>query len=321
MMRPAAARRLDVLVADDDPDACDALRRAVTALGHDCRVAASGFTALDAHRSRPADVIVSDWHMPELDGMGLCRRVRELDRGTYTYLLFTSASANKRDFVEAVRAGADDYLPKPIDMDDLEARLIAASRVVGAYRELAACNVDLRRDGVMLFRSARIDPLTGVANRLSLEEDLDTLQARVSRYGGRAAIAMCDLDSFKRYNDHYGHLAGDDALRRIAQAIRTNVRRADQVYRYGGEEFLVVLHEQGRNEAAAAMRRVCAAVESLAIAHAAEARRPVLTVSVGLASVLPEGHHAVREAIARADQALYRAKAEGGNTLAIDSLG
>jgi len=137
----------------------------------------------------------------------------------------------------------------------------------------------------------------------------------VSRYGVRATVAMCDLDGFKRYNDRYGHLAGDGALQRVAQAIRGSLRRADQVYRFGGEEFLVVLREQDRSSAAAAMERARSAVEGLGISHAPGARLPILTVSVGMASVEPRVEHSVRDAIARADEALYTAKADGGNAV------
>jgi len=168
-------------------------------------------------------------------------------------------------------------------------------------------------DSQDLFRAARVDPLTQLANRLQLEEDLDALQAEVSRHGHGATIAMCDLDGFKRYSDRYGHSAGDQALQRVAHAIHGSIRRADQVYRYGEEEFLVVLPEQSLAHAASAMERVRAAVEGLAILHAPGTRLPFLTISVGMASVEPSGPGSVREAIARADKALDTVRAGCGN--------
>jgi two-component system chemotaxis response regulator CheY len=318
LYKDTATRPLDVLVVDDEDSGRAALGAAVITLGHRCRLASSGVEALRLQEARPADVIVSDWRMPDMDGMELCRRVRALDGRSYTYLLFTSGHASKRDFVDAVRAGADDCLLKPIDIEDLEARLIAATRVVGAYRALAELNVGLLHDSQTLFRTARTDPLTGVGNRLRLEEDLDTLQAEVSRYERRVAVAMCDLDAFKRYNDCFGHPAGDDALRRIAHAIRSSLRRADHVYRYGGEEFLAVLPEQASDDAAAAMNRARLAVERLGIRHAPFARHPIVTVSIGLAAIPFAGDRSLRAAVARADQALYRAKEGGGNSLALE---
>ncbi len=311
----AVVAPLDVLVVDDDRFSRDALCAAIDSLGHRCRSVASGAEALTAHAHKRADVIVSDWSMPGMDGMELCRQVRALHGGNYTYLLFTSAHAEKRDFVAAVRAGADGYLPKPIDLDDLEAHLITAARVVGAYRQLAHRNVELRHDSQVYFRAARVDPLTHIPNRLRLEEDLAALQAHVGRYGRRATLAMCDLDGFKLYNDRFGHLAGDEALRRIARAIRNSLRRADHVYRYGGEEFLVVLPEQTPSEAVPALERIRSAVEGLSIRHAPDARHPVLTVSIGFAAIAPTGDESVHDAVARADAALYESKTAGGNVI------
>ena len=148
---------LDVLVVDDDDSARVALCAAVASLGHHARSASSGSAALAAHERKPAEVIVSDWSLPGMDGMDLCRRVRALDNGACTYLLFTSGHATKRDFVQAVRAGADDCLTKPVDLDDLEARLIAAARVVGAYRSLAERSIGLSRANEAAFRAARVD--------------------------------------------------------------------------------------------------------------------------------------------------------------------
>ena len=317
---PASKAPLEVLVVDADPSVRRGLRAAVTAMGHRPRVAASAEEALATHRDRHADVIVSDRRLADRDGLELCRRVRDSDAGTYTVLLLTGATADKHELLAAVRAGADDLLRKPLDTDELEARLIAASRGLQAFRAIAAHNVDLRRDSQVLFRTARVDPLTHVANRLRLDEDLDTLEGQVARYGRRASIAMCDLDSFKLYNDRYGHLAGDEALRRIARTIRANVRRGDHVYRYGGEEFLVILQEQGPDEAAAAMERVRTAVEELGIAHAPGAKHATLTVSVGVASIGGQtSGSSVLDAVDGADRALYRVKASGGNGLAIES--
>ncbi len=314
------SKPLDVLVVDDDGSSRAAVCAAVRSLGHRCRSACTGAEALHLHQARRADVIVSDWSMPGMDGMELCRRVRALDHGTYTYLLFTSGHANKRDFVQAVRAGADDCLPKPIDIDDLEARLLAARRVVDAYRALARLNAGLRHDSRALFRAARIDPLTGVSNRRRLDEDLEVLQAHASRYHRGVSVAMCDLDGFKRYNDCFGHPAGDHALRRIARAIRKSVRRVDHVYRYGGEEFLVVLPEQPRDDAAVAMERVRGAVAGLGILHAPDARHPVVTISIGIAHLGPEEERTARDVVDSADRALFRAKAAGGDQVATEPL-
>ncbi len=309
-----ASAALDVLVAEDDPASRRALCCAVTSLGHRCRTVASGEQAIEAQRGLPADVIISDWSMPGMDGMELFRRIRAMQDGGYTYLLFTSGHARAPDLVEALRAGADDALAKPIDLDELEARLIVAGRVVRACRRLTERNLTLRRDSQASFLAARVDPLTQIGNRLGLEEDLAEVQRSLEAGAEAVTLAMCDVDGFKRYNDRFGHLAGDHALQRVAHGLRASLRKGDRVYRYGGEEFVVILPGEAPRDALAAMDRARAAVEGLAIEHAPGARNPMLTVSVGLARA-DLGVRSVQAALADADHAMYRAKAAGGNTV------
>lgn len=295
-----------------------ALGAVVRKLGHSLRFASGGDEGLRTHEGHPFDVIICPWHARGIDGLELCRRVRALDRGKYTCLLLTVPSSAKGRAVDAARAGADYCLNDPLDREELESRLVTAARLAREHDALADQNACLRHESQVLLRAARIDALTGVSNRFRMDEDLEELRARASRYGRQASIAMCDVDAFKKFNDFDGHLAGDDALRRIAQAARASLRRADHVYRYGGDEFVVILPEQGRVQAMAAMERVRAAVEALGIAHAPDARRPVVTVSVGLASLRHESRLSAQEIVAQADGALYRAKAAGGNALVFD---
>ena len=318
LAHPHGLSALDVIVVDGREGQRRALCAAVGAAGPRVRSTSSGFECLRMHQQRPAGVIVCGGGTAPLEALDLCRRLRSTDMGTYTYVLVTRARTSKRDLVEAVRAGADDCLTEPVDADELEARLIAAARVVGACRKLSERNIDLRHDSQVASRAARTDALTGLWNRLRLDEDLDVLQADVSRYGRHLSFAMCDLDQFKRYNDHYGHPAGDDVLRQIGRAIAANLRRADRVYRYGGEEFLVSLPEQKGGDAAAAMERVRCVIETLGIRHAPDAHHSVVTVSVGLAPVALATDRSVTLAVARADRALYVAKARGGNSVATD---
>jgi diguanylate cyclase (GGDEF)-like protein len=301
---------LNVLVVDDDESARNAMRSAVQALGHRCRVASSGRDALRMHAVEPADVVICDWRMEGMDGIELCRRIRALEGSRYTYLLFVSADATKKDFVAAAVAGADECMNKCFDLDDLQMRLVAAGRIVRQYDALSQNNVELRRDSQSLFRAARIDALTGVGNRLRFEEDVDALQGQVSRYGRCVSIAMCDVDGFKRYNDACGHVAGDEMLRRVAQTIRDTLRRVDQVYRYGGDEFVVALPEQLASRATAAMDRVRKAIEHVT--------RGEVTLSIGLATIASDYDSSVRGAIARADRAVYGAKAAGGNAVVVE---
>jgi two-component system chemotaxis response regulator CheY len=299
-----------ILVVDDDDLAREGLCEALARRGHHCRAAADGTEAWELHRAERADVILSDWRMPRLDGVELCKRVRATDAGgAYTYFVLMSAFGDKEHFLRGMAAGADDYLHKPVDLDELEARLASAERVLTLYACLAEKNRTLRKDSQRLFVQARIDALTGVANRLRMTEDLGAIFSRGARYGERYSAALCDIDWFKAYNDAFGHVAGDQVLKRVADAIRVELRRGDSVYRYGGEEFLVVLPEQTSLEAYGAMERVRRHVERIAI-PTTEGR--FVTISIGIAELLPEDV-SVEAWLERTDRALYVAKGMGRN--------
>jgi two-component system chemotaxis response regulator CheY len=311
---PHATMPLRVLVVDDDDEARGALVAAVRHLGHTCEGARDGLEAWHMHRREHADVILADWQMPRMDGLELCRRTRVAEsEGAYTYFLFMTAFTDKEHFVRGLEAGADDYQTKPVDVDELRARLASARRVVFLYRKLAAQNAMLRRDSEASFWKARIDPLTQVANRLSMEEDLKVLWGRVGRYGHRYSIAICDIDRFKAVNDRFGHPAGDEVLRQVAQAIQDHLREGDGLYRYGGEEFLAVLPEQSLTEAAHAMDRVRVAVAHLGLPAARDGQ--VVTISCGVAEVDRDVDRSVEDWLRRADESLYRAKAGGRNRI------
>lgn len=315
--RPSLRPQLKVLVVDDEDSARLALEVAVRQLGYDCRSARDGMEAWELHQHEHADVILSDWQMPRMDGIELCRRTRISEgTGPYTYFIFMTNFADKEHFIRGMEAGADDYHTKPVDLDELRARLASAERVVSLYRKLAEQNAALRRDSQTAFRVARLDSLTHVANRLSMDEDLKVLWSRTTRYGHRYSIAICDIDRFKAYNDRFGHLAGDDVLRHVAQTIRRQLRQGDGLYRYGGEEFVAILPEQSLPEAEKAMNRVRVAVEQLAIL-AAEGGT-VVTISIGVAELHRELDQSPEEWLRRADAALYRAKTHGRDRVETD---
>ncbi len=269
------------------------------------------------HEAEPVDVILADWRMPRMDGLELCRRTRAADDDErYTYFVFMTSFADREHFIHGLEAGADDYQTKPIDLDELRARLVSAGRVVELRRRLAARNAELRSASERSFHEARLDALTQIANRFCLEEDLKVLWARSRRYGHHYSLAICDVDRFKSYNDHFGHLAGDDVLRRVAQALKGELREGDGIYRYGGEEFVVLLPEQPLADAERAIERLRAAVHALALPAAK--RGAVVTISFGVAELDPSLDDSFEDTLRRADAALYRAKAGGRNRVATD---
>jgi diguanylate cyclase (GGDEF)-like protein len=299
-----------ILVVDDEPLSRHVLQAAVEQLGHEWTTAENGQAAWQCFNQDRPDVLITDLLMPEVDGLELCRRVRADTRAGYTYIILVTVLGERHDVVRGMDAGADDYLIKPVQLFDLQARLIAAQRVTDLHAEL-----DRRR--AELAHLARHDPLTGLGNRRSLQEDLEVLHARSQRYGRRFAVTMCDLDRFKAYNDTHGHQAGDQALRTVAATIAQELRGGDSVYRYGGEEFLLILPEQTPDTALVAVERVRSAVQRLAIPQPAAGPGDMLTLSAGIAAFDPDEAPTAGELLKRADAALYRAKAAGRNQIAL----
>ncbi len=309
-----AGEELTILVADDEGSARQGLSLALRDLGHRVILACDGVEALETYDRVPIDVILADWSMPRMSGIELCREIRA--RSRYVYFIFTTAFSDKSHLLEGMTAGADDYVAKPIDLDELQARLLAARRVIGLQRALSTRNRQLRHDSKRFFTAARVDALTGVRNRLALNEELATLCANVHRYvGQRYCGALCDVDQFKHYNDTFGHIEGDEVLKRIATVMGQQLRKGDELYRFGGEEFFVVLPQQTNATAKLAMDRVRRALEETAIKHAVGTEWPVVTISAGV-SELTEGDTA-DEWLRRTDAALYRAKRGGRNRVEI----
>lgn len=302
---------MHVLVADDDPGSLLVVQAVIEGLGHSCSVAPDGEAAWRLIQSSRPDVLITDWLMPGIDGVELCRRVRAGGQESYTYVIVTTASGDRGDVLRGMEAGADDYLIKPVEPFDLESRLIAARRMTELHRELDRSRAQLERLNKELGRLACTDPLTQLRNRLSLWDDLDGLHARSVRYGYSYALAICDVDFFKEYNDRFGHQAGDEALQVVATVLAASVRRADTVYRYGGEEFLVVLPEQDAGSAVVALERVRRALRQKALPGPTGGPASVLTISAGITVFHPGRATSPAELLKEADVALYRAKETG----------
>ena len=293
------------------------LRRSIEQLGHEVLVATDGTDAWELYRRTEVDVIVSDWLMPGMDGLDLCQRVRESQRETYTYFMLLTSLEGKQHFMQGMQAGADDYLTKPLDREELQVRLQVAARVTALHHQLAEKTRELERANHALAESARRDPLTGLGNRLQLREDLYRLQRWLDRYGRGFGVALCDVDRFKRYNDCYGHVAGDEVLQAISTSVADTIRSGDMAYRYGGEELLIIMPEQSAETSIVAMERVREAVEDLAIEHVANRPYGVVTISIGLVAI-GQGEQLPWDVVLnQADSALYRAKAEGRNRVAL----
>jgi two-component system, cell cycle response regulator len=300
-----------ILIAEDDTASRLILEAALAGLGHEVIAATDGEQAWQLFQSEKVEAIISDREMPRLNGIDLCRRIRGSEGGKYIYFIFLTSISERGGVGEAIRIGADDYLLKPLNRHELEARLMVASRITKLYKELANQQVELERLNSQLFRQARIDGLTQVGNRLKMREDLNILLARVTEQGESFCALMCDVDHFKFYNDEYGHLQGDEVLRKVASTLVQGCRPSDEIYRYGGEEFLLVMSEESVETACAVAERHRARIEQLAIPNIASPGT-IVTISAGVAAITAT-RPSIKEWLEDADRALYRAKQSGRN--------
>jgi two-component system chemotaxis response regulator CheY len=308
-----AEASVDVLVVEDEEAQREAVVAAVRALGYPVRSAPDARAALQEHECRPAAIVLTDWSMPGVTGLDLCVALKRLPSPPHVVLM--SGYRERERLLHALRAGADEFIAKPIDLEELEVRLLASTRMVNATRALERQKREVEWESARRFEIARTDPLTAIPNRRRMDEDLSRARDEATRYGRRYCLALCDIDHFKRYNDQHGHLNGDTALQRVAVLLRDGVRASDTVYRYGGEEFVVLFPEQSAKDVAEALDRVRAALQSMAIDNRGPgAPDAVLTISAGVAEIAGSG---VVEWLARADAALYRAKAAGRNRVIV----
>ncbi len=304
---------MNVVVVDDDPLVRLVLAKAVTGLGHVSLTADTGEDALHLVERKPVDVVISDWMMPGMTGLELCQHIRARDAVEYVYFLLVTALDDSEHALAGIAAGVDDCLVKPVRPFDLKLRLMVAERVTDLHRRLAERQRGLERSNVNLAATARQDALTGLGNRLRMNEDLEIFRSRRDRYHERFGVALFDIDHFKSLNDAAGHQAGDKALQQVANVIRRQLRLADQAYRYGGEELLVVL-PAGVRRVAAAADRIRKAVEQEAIPHPGRpGPEAVVTLSVGVAAA--EGD--IERFLMAADAALYQAKSQGRNRMVV----
>ena len=292
-----------ILIVEDTRMTRRMLERYLQALGYEVLQASSGEQALQLHRQHRVPFVITDWEMPGMSGLELVRRIRESQDGTYTYVVFLTAREGKADLVTGIGAGADDYLRKPFDKDELAVRVRAGQRIVELQERLE--------------RVAETDALTGLWNRRGLERWFADPQGGPQLAEEAFAFVIGDIDHFKRVNDERGHAAGDEVLRLIADSLAAGFPPGARVVRVGGEEFLAVFPAASATLAMAATEAVRATVEArpLEVGHGEPLR---LTCSFGVFVATPgSGIPDLQDAQFQADRALYRSKAEGRNRVTL----
>lgn len=226
---------MKTLIADDDPGTRLILEESLVEWGYEVISVSDGNAAWDIlENEHPPILLILDWMMPGMDGIDICRKVREAANEPYIYILLLTSKTKNEDLVEGMDAGADDYIVKPFDKNELRVRLRAGRRIIELNQEL----LDSRNT---YQKQSTHDSLTGILNRGAITDFLKLEIERSNREGKDFSIVLLDIDHFKKINDTYGHLAGDQVLRETVKRVSLTTRPYDAVGRYGGEEFLIVL--------------------------------------------------------------------------------
>jgi two-component system, cell cycle response regulator len=292
-----------ILIAEDDPVSRRALETFLRKWGYQVTVACDGVQAWDALQQEGAPkMALLDWMMPGMDGVQVCEEVRKRAPEPYVYILLLTAKDRKEDVIKGIEAGADDYLTKPFDMHELKARLRTGARIITLQDELIRAREALRIQATQ-------DALTGLWNHAAILDILRRELDRSRREGSPVGVIMADLDHFKSINDYYGHLAGDEILRQVAQRMRSAVRAYDSIGRYGGEEFLVVVPGSDAPSTLQQAERLRAAVREAVLVDGGVAVSA--TVSLGVSCASDPDEMDWDSLLRAADAALYQAKNAG----------
>jgi two-component system cell cycle response regulator len=292
---------MNILVADDDAVTRTMLRGMLENLGHEVVEAEDGNAAWAAiHQEDAAPLIILDWVMPAPTGIDICKSLRGSNRRPYQYVIMLTGRDAVEDVVEGLDSGADDYLRKPFDARELRSRIRAGERMLALQDELRS--------------RARTDELTGLLNRRGILERLEREVSLVHR-AGAVAVLMLDIDRFKTVNDTHGHAVGDQVLMEVAARMKAQLRAYDDIGRYGGEEFAIVLPNCAGADAEKVAERVRRAVCESPVVTSAGAVN--VSVSVGVASASTSCRLSPQDVISLADAGLYKAKGAGRNRVVV----
>ncbi len=301
---------MKILLADDDPVSCRLTAAALRRAGHEVVAVQDGKQAWEALTKGKHDIAVLDWMMPEMDGVTLCRRFRRQVAADPLYIVLLTAKAEQEDIVKGLNAGADDYLVKPFDPEELQARVRAAARIIQLERQLLEANA-------RLAALASTDDLTKLMNRRAILNRLVEEAAKSLQTHQPLSIIMMDVDGFKQINDHHGHGVGDTILKEFCHRVTASLRSDDSLGRIGGDEFLVLLPGAGEQEAVAVGERMRAKIASEPFYSEAGICLPI-TASLGFTEVDPTAR--VETILSLADRAMYEAKRGGNEGRAASSL-
>ncbi|WP_437185326.1 GGDEF domain-containing response regulator [Planctomicrobium sp. SH668] len=287
---------MNILIADDDPICLKRLEHFFRSGEHQLFCATNGQEAWDIIESENLQIAILDWEMPLMSGVEICKTFRDKNGMDFLYIILLTSRNSRNDIAKGIDSGADDFLSKPVDFQELTVRLRAAKRII-QFQE-------------MICKNAMIDALTGVLNRRAIFDQIAKEHDRTLRSGGSYSFVLCDIDHFKKINDVYGHPSGDHVLQVVAKRMSEDLRGSDCIGRYGGEEFLIILPECKEDEAAQIAERLRIRVSEAKIDLGGS------NISVTTSFGVCENQRALSEigvALKHADLALYQSKHQGRN--------
>lgn len=296
-----------ILVVEDDPLSFQLIEAKLQSLGHLVTSAVNGREALDLIKRGIFPILITDLNMPLMDGFELCRAVRAQKLPGYVYIIIITSLDTRDGVINGLQAGADEYLTKPINPAELEARLNTGKRILALERSLRKANEEIRLLSIS-------DPLTKVFNRAYLSVRLSEEIDRAQRYKRPISIIMCDIDHFKKINDSLGHQAGDVVLERFTRLLKGLIRpKIDCLARYGGEEFIIILPETNFSGAEIMAARLHKNVNEMKILLDDEDLSITASFGVCGTTTTPSPIITPDSLIKQADDLMYQAKKEGRN--------
>ena len=300
---------MQILIIEDDPVSRRILESLLKKWGYDTVSAENGLEAWEQIQSADVpNLIISDWMMPNLTGVELCERIRKLETAGYIYFILLTTKNEKKDLIQGLESGADDFIIKPFDKEELRSRIKIGERIITLEQRIIAL--------------ANTDYLTGVLNRRAFMDQFGREILRCRRQKYSLSVIMTDIDFFKSVNDEHGHLAGDFVLKRFAEIIGSGNRPYDFMGRYGGEEFVFCLPETDITQAAAFAERMRQKIAQAELNYTEEPHCSIrITASFGVFSSRADHDYSPESFIKAADDALYRAKENGRNRVEADSGG
>jgi len=301
-----SAQDLKILVADDSAVYRKLVEQTLSDDNHKVIFAKNGREALDLYAKHAPALVITDWTMPDIGGLELCKKIRQDFQQHFAHIILLTSNTDKEQVVEGLAGGADDYLTKPFHQGELRARVNVGLRVVELHRQVQAKNRQLEE-------MALTDPLTGLANRRAIDIWITRQLSAAARHDFPIWVAICDLDHFKKVNDTYGHEAGDMVLKTFAQILKSNTRQSNICGRHGGEEFLNIITHVERDNSVIAFERIRKQMENQKFTFNNQTFS--VTTSMGIAGFRGTRPPAFADLLAQADEALYSAKHKGRNRI------